>query len=744
MSKVKLSRRGFLISTAVVGGGFALSLYLPRKGVDSKVVPVSSSELSAWLAIRSDDQIVVRVSTPEIGNGAMTQIAMNVAEELNCDWSKVQVEYASVKRDYFEDGAYSVGFQPFFGGHSTDPKRLEILLQAGASARERLRAAAAAQWQVDVTEVEAVASVLSHKPSGRTLRFGDVAEAAAAISLEAEPKPKPRSEWCLLGKATPAKLNLPSVVNGSAVYGLDVKVPGMVHAAIKQPPVLGGSLKSHKPEAVLGMLGVRAVVVLDPSKRVGSPVRQKATFGMNDTEMQSGVAVIADHYWQAKQALDALPVEWDDGDGAQWRNIEQIYTAATEVLDGGQGMEMSSMGDVDKAIGNKTVSADYLTPYCEHAVMEPLNGTALYTETSLEIWHPCQDTKQAFWVAVDETGIAPENVTINQTLVGGGFGRRVVSPEVRSVVAIAREYPGVPVKVIWSREETTRQGRYRTLVAGRYSAKLNDAGVPLSLDSKACFGGNLQLPFGWMDTPYVISGAIPNARFITSTLENHILTGAFRGPCYNSHAFMMETFIDECAVAAADDPLEYRLNLLKDWDPAWSQCLKVAAEKAGWGKPLPKGEGIGIAIANWPKAMFKEEGTTVCVAARVAVSREGKLSVKQVDLAFDCGTVLNRDAVKSQLEGGVIFGMNVALNEEITLSNGAVVESNFHDYPILHMRDTPEINIHFDALSGHERTEMIGEAPIGPIGPAIGNAIFHATGKRLRATPFRKQDLSWS
>ena len=742
-----LTRRQFLISTARIAGGMAISaIPLGAQAARMASKPWGSAtddgeEFSPWIAIQADDTVVVRVPTPEIGNGAITQVAMNVAEELECAWDKVRVEFAAYAREFREPGSYSVGLQPFFGGHGTDHDRMHHAMQLGASARERLKAAAAARWGVPADEIEARDSVLRH--GKRTLAFGDVAEAAGAITLDFEPALKPQSEWRFLGKAAPPKLNLPQVVNGSAIFGIDVTLPNMVHAALRQAPVHGGRLKSHAPDAVKDMPGVRAVIVIDPRKTPGSPVKSEAEFGLEGSEVRSGVAVIADHYWQAKMALDALPVEWDDRLGAYWESDDKIEAKQIEILDRKAGRKVWEAGDVDSVEPAQTVEATYHTPFCEHATIEPLNGTALVTDDAAEVWHPCQDMKQAFWVAVDETGLAPEKVKLHQTFIGGGFGRRVMAGDLRTVVAVARQYPGVPVKVIWSREETTLQGQYRTLLATRYKAGLDAAGMPQAIEGEACFSG-LELVFGYMDTPYVQSGDVPNVRLTKSELPLHIQTGPYRGPCYNSHAFMAETFVDECAVAAGVDPLEYRLKLLKNWEESWKQCLRLAAKHAGWDKPLPKGQGRGIAISNWPHAGEREAGSTICAVARVEVTPEGQLTVKQVDVTFDCGRVANRDAVAAQLEGGVIYGMNMSINEGLTVKNGAIVESNFDSYPMLKMTDMPPINIHFDALTGHDRFAMIGEAPVGPIGPAIGNAIYQATGKRLRRTPFRKQDMSWS
>lgn len=748
---VDLGRRRFLVSTSVLAGGMMLGMgELVRADSEGRWAPDSPAphELSPWLEITPEDKVLIRVPTPEIGNGAMTQMAMNLTEELACDWSKVSVEFSSINRDYVEDGVYTRGFLPWFGGHGNDHDRMGYALQLGASARERLRTAAAQKWEVPVAEVVAKDSVLSHQPSGRTLKFGDVAEAAAGITLAGEPALKPRSEWTFLGKASPAKLHIPAVTRGEAVFGIDVKVPGMVHAALKQSPIHGGTLKSHKPEAVLKMPGVRAVVVVDPAKTRGTELEQQSTWGFSTNQAQSAVAVIADHYWQAKKALDALPCEWDNSAANAWDNSAEIYAATAALHDKPPGKALRQAGDVSAVTEGTVVEHDYSTPYAENAMIEPLSATAAVAEDRAEVWCPTQDMLQAYWVVIDETGFAPEQVFMHQTLVGGRFGRGTQADDVRMAVAVAREYPGVPVKTIWSREECFAQGRYRTPMNTRFKAVLGEDGYPQAVTSRVCFTGThplYQLTLGYDDMPYFTSGIIPNLHMSSSNLPVNIMNGAYRGPCYNSHVFTVETFIDDCAVAADIDPLEYRLHLMSKWDKSWSDCLRVAAEKAGWGTKLPKGEGIGIAISNWPAGAMREAGTVMCTVARVAVSQAGELTVKQVDVAFDCGQVANPDAVRSQIEGGVIFGMNMTLNEELAIENGATPDLNFDRYPMLRMGDNlPPINVHFDALSGHERINIIGEAPVGPVGPAIGNAIYQATGKRLRSTPFRKHDLSWS
>jgi len=747
----QISRRQFIVSTAIFGGGMALGI--TQGDSDAATVaaqpwdtiePSAGSEFTPWISIGADDIVTVRVATPEIGNGTMTQTPMTIAEELNCDWSKIRVEFAPTSRDYRENAVYTLGEGPqgYFSGRSTNPERMKLLLQVGASARERLKAAAAAQWRVPVSEIDAKDSVLTHRPTGRTLRYGDVAAKAAAITLPVEPTPKPQSEWVLLGKASPAKLNIPGIVNGSAVYGMDVRVPDMVYAALRQSPVHGGTLKSYDADKIMKMPGVLAVVVVDPAEPRGLAMKTGAPFGYGDTHVRSAVAVIAEHYWQARKALDALAVEWDDGAGARWKTTEQMVDAAMAALDQKSDKIEKALGDaaqIDKQ--DKLVEATYVTPFSDQAPMEPLNGTALVTPDRVDVWHPAQQSKQAFWVAADESGMDPSKVFFHQTFVGGAFGRRIFADDLRMVVAVAKKFPGRPVHVIWSREEQTRQGKYRPLVAVKLRAGLDKGGMPNTLIAHQATKGHFPR---LADTPYAL-GCIPNVLVDAQELPFHVQTGAYRGPGYNSYAFMLESFIDECAHAAGVDPLEYRLRLLASWpDPGWAKVLKEVADKSGWGKTLPKGAAQGIAIANWGMNGKPQAGTTVAVVATVEVSKAGVLKVHQLDAAFDCGRIVNPDAALNLVQGGLIFGLNMALNEEMNVKNGRMVEGNFDQYPILRTAGTPVVNVHFGGLSGHDRFAELGEPPAGPVGPAIGNAIFRATGKRIRSTPFRKHDLSWA
>ena len=749
-----INRRQFIVASAAIGGGLAIG-YRPRVGEAAihtgepwgKLGADAGVEFTPWVAITPDGIVTVRVSTPEIGNGTLTQIAQLVAEELHCAWDKVRTEFAPVHRDHMENGVYDFdknnGPMGYFSGRSTEPKRMQLMLQVGASARERLKVAAALHWDVPVSEISAKDSVLTHVGSGRTLEYGEVAERAGSVHLDAEPELKPESEWTLLGKTSPSKLNLPQIVNGSAVYGIDVRVPGMVYAALRQSPVQGGRLKTYDAQAVMGMSGVLAVVPIDPDEPRSAFGADKAPFGFDQSEAQSGIAVVAEHYWQARKALETLPVEWDEGAGGQWKTTAQIYETAVAALDrvDGDTVEMST-GDVNLLKDQKTVvEGVYVTPYSDQAPMEPLNCTALVTPDRVDVWYPAQQTKQAFWIAVNESGVPPEKVFVHQTFVGGGFGRRLFAEDLRMVVAIAKKLPGRPIQAIWSREEMTRQGRYRPMVAAKLQAGLGENGMPNVFIAKQATKGHFPR---LADTPYAL-GTIPNVLVDAREIPLHVLRGAYRGPGYNSYAFMVETFIDECAEAARIDPLEYRLKLLESWpDPGWHKVLREVAEKSGWGKSMPKGMGQGLAIANWGMNGKPQSGTTVAIVATVEISQKGNLKIHEIDAAFDTGRVMNHDAVLHEMQGGVIFGLNMALLEEINVKEGRIVEGNFDEYTMLRMGDMPKVNIHFGGLSGHDRFSEIGEPPVGPVGPAVGNAIFRAIGKRVRSTPILKHDLSWT
>jgi isoquinoline 1-oxidoreductase beta subunit len=748
-----LSRRQFVVSTLAATGAWMIGFSDNRAGAaEAEQRPwelqdaASTVEFTPWLAIAPDDTVLVRVTSPDIGNGVLTQACAFVMEELGCSWDKLRPEYASTNRDYVSGGVYSsvAGMIGYFSGRSTGPERMKTYMQVAASARERLKLASAQLWGVSAADITATEGRLTHLASGKSMRFGEALSRAARVKLDQEPTPKDRSQWTFLSKKSPAKIQLPLIVNGSAVYGMDIRLPNMVYAALRQSPVQGGKLKSFDADSVKHLPGVLAVVAVRAEENKASDL--KSPFPLGLSRGADAVAVIAEHYWQARTALDALPVEWDAGAGAAWKTTERMYRAMRQALEKPGGKPEKRVGEVQtafKAENAKIVEASYLTPYCEQAPMEPLNGTALVEKDRVEVWHPTQHSQMAFLVAADESGVAPQNVHFHQTYVGGGFGRRIFADDVRMVVAVAKQFPGRPVHVIWSREETTRQGRYRAAMAGKLRAVLGADGLPQGLIARVSGGPGFSV-MGLADT--ALMGLVPHLEVDSDVVPIHILTGPYRGPGYNSNAFMIETFIDECAHAAGIDPLEYRLKLYGQWaDIGWRKCLEEVKKKSSWGEPLPKGQGRGVAVANWGMDGKVNAGTTVATVAKVEVGKDGKLKVLQLDVAFDTGRVMNEDAVRVELEGGTIFGLNMTLNEELTVHNGEIVEGNFDTYPMLRIADVPHtIGVHFGGLSDNPRYNEIGEPPVGAVGPAVGNAIFAATGIRLRTTPFRKQDLRWT
>ncbi len=745
---VSLTRRNLIISASAFAGGLAIGVS-PARAAFSDSNPWAGAdeplEFTSWLAIQPDGEVIVRVTMPDIGNGVMTQIPMTINEELRADWSKIRAEYADTNRDFRENRVYSKveGRTGYFSGRSTATERTQTALQVGASARERLKAAAAEVWGVSAKDVEAENSILTHKPTGRTLTYGDVAEAASRVQLASEPAPKPRSEWDTLTKVSRSKLQDPMLVNGSATYGIDVNVPDKVYAALKQVPVHGGRLKGFNKAAIMDMLGVLDVVVVDPDEP-RKEMSVEAPYPLFFSTAQAAVAVIAEHYWQAKTALDALPVEWDLGAGTQWTSNEKVKSTALGVIQT-EGKVSLAEGDAPKAIAEaqKVFEQDYYSGYADQAALEPLNGTALVAKDRVDVWMPTQHTELAHIVAAQEADVELTDVYMHQTFIGGAFGRRYFSDDTRMVVAVAKKFPGRPVHTIWSREETMSQGRYRPMSAVKIKAGVSDDGYPTSFLVRLASNG--QQDQYLKDSPYTGGGAIPSIQVEQHFLPLNFLVGAYRGPFYNTNAFVMESFVDELAHESGIDPLDYRLKLLEPWaDPGWANLLQKLAQRAGWGESLPAGQGMGIAIGNFGYNGEPQKGTTAAAVARVEVSKSGELKVLQLDVGADPGTILNPDAFETQLYGATLFGLNMALLEEMDIENGVVVSDNFDTYPMLRLRDIPEnIRTHLDVTSGHERMGEAGEPPVGPVAPALANAIFQATGKRIRSLPFRKVDLSW-
>ena len=760
----EISRREFVVTAAALGGGLALGLTFPKSDTEAagetakisgrpweSLAGKADTEVSPWVVIAPDDTVTIRIGQSEMGQGVITSCAKMLAEELECDWSKVRAEYVSVNRHFRENRVYKRLVTT-----SSSSVRLgrPYLQQAGASARERLMAAAAQTWGVPRAELTVKDSVITHKPTGRTLRYGQVAQKAAAIKLAAEPKIKTPDQYTLLKKPTKL-LDAPLKVDGSATYGIDVRLPGMLYAAVKASPVFKGKVKSYDADAIKNRPGVHSVV----------------EFGGEDIE--AGVAVVADSYWHARTALDAMPIEWDEGAHGN-DNSEGFFQLSRAVLDEPGAKVVTKMGDTEAALKNasQVVEAVYEVPYLDHTVMEPFNCTAQVTADRVEIWAGSQDPENATIDAAKVAGVPVESIYLHNCFLGGGFGRRGNQDDVRQAVAIAKKLGGRPVKVIWTREETTRHGYYRPMRVSRFRAALGPDGMPVAWHTRVVgmdegvFGaklvaaeGNLasQSPADRKDEPgdeQLIRGLhqlpyqVPNQLFDYQLRNTHVPTGPWTSVGRSQNEFFLETFVDELAHAAGKDPYQYRRALLQAnpdsrFSKSWIQVLSAVAEKTDWGRQLSPGSGMGIAIGDSRRLSRKE--ITICAAvATVSVSKKGEVRAERIDVAMDTGPFLvNPLAAERQVEMQVTMGLAATLRQEITIEKGRVVQSNFDDYPLLRATEMPDIGVHWvrateDPIAG------IGEEVVGWVAPAVCNAIFAATGKRIRSLPLKNHDLSWT
>ena len=731
-----MDRRQFVVSTAVVGGGMALGLAPPRNALAAAInaapwtvnAPAGAAELNQWILIGADDTIVIRVAQSEMGQGTMTSWSLMICEELECDWAKVRPEYASVNRHFRENKAYD---RMSTSSSSSVRVSREGLQRAGASARERLKTAAAQQWNVPVAEIDAKDSVLTHRPSGRKLRYGEVAAKAAVVKLEKEPAIK-TGNFTRYNKPTPL-LETALRVNGSAIYSIDVQVPGMVHAAIKQSPVFQGKVKSFDFNAIKDRPGVIAAV----------------DFG-GDRTIEAGVAVVAETFWQAKTALDILPIQWDEGANGQ-ASSEQFFKMAHAAL-AEPGREITKKGDALAAMKSaaRVIEAIYEAPYIDHATMEPYSVTAQIAADRADVWAGSQGPEEAAQAIAGLTKLPLDKVHVHLTFLGGGFGRRLANDDVRQAVEIAQKVKRT-VKVTWTREEVMRHGRYRPMRVAKFQAGFGADGNPIAYHNRIIGIGqtipaatNDQDVRGLHELPY----NIPNILVDLHQKTTHVPSGSFVSVGRSQNDFFLESFIDEMAHAVGKDPYRYRVDLIAA-NPAfkqgkrWIQTLNALAEKVGWGKPLPRGMGRGIAIAD-SRRPTREEVGIVAVAATVSVTNDGALKVEQLDVGFDVGAALvNPNVVDQQLHMQMVTATQVALSQELTIRNGRVVEGNFDDYPMMRIVDMPRVNVHF-VKTTDEWIVGVGEEAIGMTAPAIANAVFAATGKRMRSMPFKHHDLSWT
>jgi isoquinoline 1-oxidoreductase beta subunit len=722
-----LSRRRFIVTGVTAAGGFMIGISaLPHlaNAVTVAVQPWNDdnahnpNEIDAWIAIEPDDSVLIRYQRSEMGQGSMTALPMIINEELQADWSKVRIEYASPNRNLREKKVY--GDMNSNGSRSVRGSQ-QKMQQVGASARARLIQAAATKWGVPASECTSAQSVITHGPSGRTMKYSEVAADAAKIKLDKEPAIKPPDTWTFAGKPMP-RVDVVHKIDGSGKFGMDAQVPGMVFAAILQCPVPGGKLKSVDDSVVAGMPGNPKVVKLD-----------------------NAVAVAADGtWWRARQALAKLQPEWDVG-AAGTVDSAQLSKEFRAALDG-DALVAYSQGDVDKALSGdaKVHEAVYETPYLSHSPMEPLNATVHLQADRLDVWFGTQNALEATEAAAKAAGMEAEQVYVHNAYVGGGFGRRDANDEVAQAIAIAKVVQK-PVKLIWSREEDTRHDKFRPHAVVRFRAALGSDGMPTALSVRAVTSSILnsvgrpspakgpepQAVAGLADIGYTV----PNARVDAVIKNTHLPVWFWRAPGANQNVYAIESFIDELATASGQDPYQFRRKLLAG-KPDWLKVLDVAAEKSDWGKPLPKGRGRGMAICTDTDSLCAQ-------VAEVTVSAKGDVHVDRVTVALDTRYQVNPLSIAEQAEGSVIFNLSAALYGKIEIKNGTAVQGNFDTYRMVRLAQAPKIDVYL-VPSGGPKWGGAGEPATPPIAGAVANAIFAATGKRIRSLPIIDNDLSFT
>ena len=754
---MKKSRRRFLIGAVLLGGGAYFGYrFLSKRDRLAKPASFRLNEkelaLNGWFKISPDNSVTVMVPRQEMGQGIYTALAMLVAEELDADWSKVKTEQAPIDKMYanitmLTDGlpfdendksyaaaiarrvGYSLGDTlgvQATGGSTSVRDGWETMRIAGASARAMLIAAGAKQWQVAASECTTSNGEVLHQASGKRATYGELAPTAALLPPPIEPKLKDPKNYALIGKSQ-KRLDIPAKVTGTAGFGLDVRVPDMVYAAIAQCPVFGGRLKSVDEAKIKAMPGVKQVVPLE-----------------------NAVAVVADSYWRAKTALAALPIVWDEGANAKLDSAA-IAAQFAKDLETGKAGSYRNEGDALTVLNGaaKVIEAQYQAPFLAHATMEPINCTARVANGACEVWMSNQAPSLVQWIAGKTAGVDTDKVIVHTPYLGGGFGRRAEMDVVVQAVSIAKAINGPAVKLVWSREEDMQHDMYRPAAMSTFRAALDSEGKPTAWWNRIV-GPSVTLSFMERIVPWAASdmmqdktnaeGAADMQYEIGNIAVEHVLSrtpipvGFWRSVGHSYNGFFKESFIDELAHAAGKDPYEFRRGLLQQ-HPRHRTVLETVAAKAGWGTPLEKGIGRGIAL-------HESFHSIVAQVADVAVSADGGIQVKRVVCVIDCGPIVNPDTVVAQMESGIIFGLSAALFGEITFKDGRVEQGNFPSYDMVRMAQTPEIEVHI--IDSHAALGGVGEPGTPPIAPAVTNAIFAATGKRIRQLPIRSADIKES
>lgn len=723
VTDTKLSRRSMLKGSAAAAGAFSFGFAIPFSGEAQAQGAVP--EINAWVVVHPDDKVVIRIARSEMGQGTLTGLAQLAAEELDCDWAKVTTEYPTPGQNLARNrvwGNFSTG------GSRGVRESHEYVRKGGAAARMMLVQAAADGWKVPAAECSAVKGVITHKASGRSIRYGEVAAAAAKLQAPAAanvPLKDPK-DWTIAGKPL-KRLDTADKTTGKKVYGMDFTLPGMLNAAIKDCPVFGGKVKSFDAAKIKDMPGVKHVL----------PVGDSA------------VAVVADTWWRAKTALDALPITWDEGEHAKVSS-ESIAAWLKEGLDAPQAAVGNQNGDVKGAIANaaRVIEQVYSYPFQNHACMEVMNATALYTPERCEVWTPTQNGEAALAATAEASGLPLAKCEAYKIDLGGGFGRRgAVHDWVRQVVAIAKQIPGTPVKLIWSREEDMLHGRFHPVTQCKLTGALdkdgNLTGLHMRISGQSIVAGifpqNIQngrdpAVFQGLNPPgpeASIGYSVPNLLIDHAMRNPHVPPGFWRGVNLNQNTIYLECFIDELAHAAGKDPLEFRRALMKN-HPKHLAVLNAVAEKAGWGTKAPDGVYRGI-------CQTMGFGSYVAAVAEVSVDAQGKLKIHKITAATDPGHAVNPAQIERQVEGSFVYGLSAALFGECTVKDGRMVEENFDTYPVVRMEDMPAVETIIMPSGGF--WGGVGEPTIAVAAPAVLNAIFAATGKRVRNLPLRNTDL---
>ncbi len=711
---IQLGRRSFLTAAVAAGGGLSLGWSL-RKGNAQG----TGAELGIWAVIQPDDTTIIRIARSEMGQGTLTGLAQLVADELDADWRFVKAEYVAPEVNLANKRAWG---DMSTGGSRGIRASVDYVRKGGAVGRAMLIEAASKQWGVPAGECSAAMSVVTHAPSGKRLRYGEIAAEAAKLTPPADVKIKTPAEWTLIGRGV-KRLDTVDKLSGKTVFAIDVQLPNMVCAAIAQSPVFGGKLKSFDASKIASMKGVQKVVQVDDST----------------------VAVVADKWFQAKTALAALPIVWDEGPNAGV-NSQQIDTLLKGGLDATEAALGQRHGDIAAALAGAAtkVEAVYGTQFQNHATLEPMNCTAKWDDGKIEIWVGSQNGDASLAAAAEAAGVRLDAVKVHKHHLGGGFGRRGNQDYVRQAVIIAKQVPGRPVKLIWSREEDMQHGFYRPITQCKLTAGLDAQGNVTGLHARisgqsilaylapqrmengvdrVAFQGWTPEEFGYM--------AIPNLLIDHAVRNTSVPVGFWRGVNTNQNALYMECFIDEVAHAAKQDPLGFRRSLMTK-NPKHLAVLNAVAERAGWGTPLPKGIYRGIA----QNCGF---GSYTAAVAEVSVSPKGDLKIHRIVCASDTGYVVNPDQVAGQIEGSFVYGLSSVLFSKITIDKGRVVQSNFDDNQVMRLADMPKVELILVPSGGF--WGGVGEPTIAVSGPAVLNAIFAATGKRIRSLPLSPGDL---